>query len=132
MHPWSLLSYHWAQPWDRSELFFGPVRTRYIIISDNVTFWYFMGSQKIKHNQVLKVKFYRLWIFWRYFVNERFLECQEKRIFWNYNFCNDLICLERITKWNNFSPKLPYLVLLDKIILVVSWTYAKRLFLNRL
>ena len=47
-------------------------------------------------------------------------------------YCNCLICLNRNTKWNTFFPKLPHFVLLDKIIVVVFWTDAKRLVLNRL
>ena len=47
-------------------------------------------------------------------------------------FCNGLICLKRKTKCSKFVSKLSYLVLLDKIILVVFWPYAERLFLNGL
>ena len=36
-----------------------------------------------------------------------------------HEFFNGLICLKSNTKWNNFFPILLYLVLLDKIILVV-------------
>ena len=47
-------------------------------------------------------------------------------------FCNGLNCFERKIKCSNFVPKLSYLVLLDKIILVVLWPYAERLLLNGL
>ena len=76
------------------------------------------------HNQPLEVKFAELYTCWTYFVIERVLKHQGLGIFWNHMSCNALICLRRTRKWK--------IVLLDKIILVVCWTDAKRLVLNRL
>ena len=45
-------------------------------------------------------------------------------------FCNGLICLKKY-KVKQFSSKVTSFVLLDKIIIVVFWTDAKRLVLNR-
>ena len=47
-------------------------------------------------------------------------------------FCSGLICLNKNKKWNSFCPKLLYLVVLDRIIVVVVETDAKILVLNRL
>ena len=47
-------------------------------------------------------------------------------------FNKGLFLLKRNTEWSIFFPNLPYLVLLDMIILVGFWTYGEHLFLNQL